>query len=122
VAAGASLDSLQRLYSDPDEERSFELFPVDQLPPSYAPVVSSDSGTITPVFRLAAPDTLRSKWAFAIVTQKRAAGPLRYEDVRDQLRTRVGQDMALKNYMAHLRRLAYIDIRGTTPNAVLHQP
>jgi peptidyl-prolyl cis-trans isomerase SurA len=122
VAAGASMDSLQRLYSDPDEERIFELFPVDQLPPSYTPVVSADSGAITPVFRLAAPDTLRSKWAFAVITQKRAAGPLRYEDVRDQLRTRVGQDLALKNYMTHLRHLAYIDVRGTTPNAALHQP
>lgn len=122
VAAGASMDSLQRAYSDPDEERSFELFPVDQLPPSYAPVVQADSGTLTQVFRLAAPDTLRSKWAFAVVTQKRAAGPLRYEDVRDQLRTRVGQDLALKQYMARLRRLAYIDLRGTTTNAELHRP
>jgi len=116
------MDSLQRAYSDPDEERTFDLFPVDQLPPSYAPVVAADSGALTPVFRLAAPDTLRSKWAFAVVTQKRAAGPLRFEDVRDQLRIRVGQDLALKQYMARLRRLAYIDIRATATNAELHRP
>ena len=122
VVAGASMDSLQRVYSDPDEERSFDLFPVDQLPPAYAPVVQADSGAITTVFRLAASDTLRSKWAFAVVSQKRAAGPLRFEDVRDQLRTRVGQDLALKKYMTHLRRLAYIDIRGTAVNAELHRP
>lgn len=111
VAAGASMDSLQREYSDPEEERNFELFPIDQLPPSYATVVQSDSGQLTVVFRLDAADTLRSKWAFARVTQKRAAGPLRFEDVRDQLRTRVGQDLALKRYMENLRRLAYVDLR-----------
>jgi peptidyl-prolyl cis-trans isomerase SurA len=116
VVAGASLDSLQRTYSDPDEERSFDLFPIDQLPPSYGPVVQSDSGQLTGVFRLDAPDTLKSKYAFALVTQKRAAGPLRFEDVRDQLRVRVGQELALKRYMANLRRLAYVDIR-TAPNA-----
>ena len=118
VVAGASMDSLQREFSDPDEERTFELFPIDQLPPSYGPVVAADSGQLTEVFRLDAPDTLKSKYAFALVTQKREAGPLRFEDVRDQLRVRVGQELALKRYMANLRRLAYVDIR-TTPNASL---
>jgi peptidyl-prolyl cis-trans isomerase SurA len=121
VIAGASIDSLQRLYSDPEEERSFDLFPIDQLPPSYATVVQSDSGTVTPVFRLDAPDSLKSKYAFAVVTQRRAAGPLRFEDVRDQLRVRVGQDLALQRYMENLRRLAYVNIRET-PNASIQTP
>jgi hypothetical protein len=118
VIAGAPLDSLQREFTDPEEERTFDLFPIDQLPPSYAPVVAADSGQLTEVFRLDAPDTLKSKYAFALVTQKRAPGPLRFEDVRDQLRVRVGQELALKRYMANLRRLAYVDIR-TTPTASL---
>ena len=117
VAAGASLDSLQRLYSDPDEERSFDLFPIDQLPASYGVVTQADSGQLTPVFRLDAADTLRSKWAFALVTAKRAAGPVRFEDVRDQLRERVGQDLALQHYMAKLRALAYVDIRAAAAPA-----
>ncbi|HWA41060.1 MAG TPA: peptidylprolyl isomerase, partial [Gemmatimonadales bacterium] len=111
VAAGAPLDSLQRLYSDPDEERNFDLFPVDQLPPSYSVVTQADSGQLTPVFRLDGADSLRSKYAFALVTARRAAGPVRFEDVRDQLRTRVGQDLALKRFMANLRRLAYVEVR-----------
>jgi peptidyl-prolyl cis-trans isomerase SurA len=111
VAAGAPLDSLQRLYSDPDEERSFDLFPVDQLPASYSVVTQADSGQLTPVFRLDGADSLRSKYAFALVTAKREAGPVRFEDVRDQLRARVGQDLALKRFMANLRRLAYVEVR-----------
>ena len=122
VAAGAPMDSLQRLYSDPEEERNFELFPIDQLPPSYGPVVQADSGQLTAVFRLDAVDSLRSKYLFARVTEKRAAGPLRFEDVRDQLRTRVGQDLALKRYMEHLRRLAYVDIRTEGTTAELRRP
>lgn len=122
VAAGAPLDSLQRLYSDPDEERNFDLFPIDQLPPSYAVVTQSDSGQLTPVFRLEGADTLRSKYAFALVTERREAGPVRFEDVRDQLRARVGQDLALKRFMANLRRLAYVDIRTPAINAELRRP
>ncbi|MEP6744899.1 MAG: peptidylprolyl isomerase, partial [Gemmatimonadota bacterium] len=122
VAVGAPMDSLQRLYSDPEEERNFDLFPIDQLPPSYGPVVQSDSGQLTAVFRLDAADSLRSKYLFALVTEKRAAGPLRFEDVRDQLRTRVGQDLALKRYMEHLRRLAYVDIRTEGTTAELRRP
>ena len=111
VSAGASMDSLQRLYSDPQEEKSFDLFPVDQLPPSYGVVTQADSGQLTAVFRLDGADSLRSKYAFALVTAKREAGPVQFADVRDQLRERVGQDLALKHYMAHLRSLAYVDIR-----------
>lgn len=122
VVAGAPMDSLQRLHSDQEEERSFDLFPIDQLPPSYAPVIQADSGQLTQVFPLVAVDTLRSKYAFALVSQKRGAGPLRFEDVRDQLRTRVGQDLALKRYMVHLRRLAYVDLREEGVNAELRQP
>jgi peptidyl-prolyl cis-trans isomerase SurA len=112
VVEGAPLDSLQRIYGDPDEEKVFELFPIDRLPPSYRPVLEADSGMITPVFRLEAQgDPVRSKYVFAVITEKRAAGPVRFEDVRDQLRTRVGQDLALERYMDGLRRLAYVDIR-----------
>jgi parvulin-like peptidyl-prolyl isomerase len=112
VLEGAPLDSLQRLYADPEEEKVFDLFPIDRLPPSYRPVIEADSGAVTPVFRLEAQgDAIRSKYLFAVVTQKRPAGPVRFEDVRDQLRTRVGQDLALARYMAGLRRLAYVDIR-----------
>ncbi|HET7040762.1 MAG TPA: hypothetical protein VFI13_02040, partial [Gemmatimonadales bacterium] len=119
VDAGASMDSLTRIYGDPDEERSFDLFPIDQLPPSYGPVTQADSGQLTPVFRLDAADSLRAKWAFAYVTAKRPAGPVRFEDVRDQLRETVGKNLAIEHYMAHLRSLAYVDIRSSA-DASLH--
>ena len=112
VNAGASMDSLQRLYGDPNEEKSFDLFPIDQLPPSYAVVTQADSGQLTPVFRLQSPDSLRSKYGFAYVTQKRPAGPVRFEDVRDQIRDKVGQTLAVERFVAHLRSLSYIDIRA----------
>lgn len=117
VSAGASMDSLQRLYTDPNEEKSFDLFPIDQLPASYGVVTAADSGQLTPVFRLDAPDTLRSKYAFAYVTQKRPAGPVRFEDVRDLLRDKVGQSLALQRFVAHLRSLAFVDIRATADSA-----
>lgn len=114
VVAGASFDSLQRIYSDSSEERSFDMVDVDQLPAAYAPVVSADSGAVTPVFALTNPtDSLRTKWAFALITGRRPAGPMRFEDEVDQLRTPLGKQLAIQRYLARLRRDNYVEVRGS---------
>jgi hypothetical protein len=113
VSAGASFDSLQRIYSDSAEERSFDLVPIDQLPPAYTQVVQADSGQLSPVFPLQNPgDSLRTKWAFVVVTGKRPEGPLRFEEVMDQLRPELGKQLAVQRYLAKLRRDNYVEVRG----------
>jgi peptidyl-prolyl cis-trans isomerase SurA len=113
VTSGASFDSLQRIYSDSSEERSFDLIPVDQLPAAYRLVISTDSGVTTPVFALPNPaDSLRTKWAFAQVTGHRAEGPLRYDEVKDELRPQLAKQLAIQRYIARLRRDTYVEVRG----------
>lgn len=113
VLAGASFDSLQRIYSDSGEERSFDFVPLDQLPPAYRLVIQADSGQVTDVFQLPNPvDSLRSKWAFAMVTGRRAAGPMKFEEVEDQLRPQLAKQLAVQRYIARLRRDNFVEVRG----------
>jgi peptidyl-prolyl cis-trans isomerase SurA len=113
VLAGASFDSLQRIYSDSGEERSFDFVPLDQLPPAYRLVMQADSGQVTDVFQLPNPvDSLRSKWAFALVTGRRAAGPMKFEEVEDQLRPQLAKQLAVQRYIARLRRDNFVEVRG----------
>ncbi|HEU5358429.1 MAG TPA: peptidylprolyl isomerase [Gemmatimonadales bacterium] len=113
VMAGASFDSLQRIYSDSSEERSFDLVPLDQLPPAYHPVMQADSGQVTDIFELPNPvDSLRAKWAFALVTGKRGEGPMTFDEVKDQLRPQLAKQLAVQRYIARLRRDNYVEVRG----------
>ena len=113
VLAGASFDSLQRIYSDSGEERSFDFVALDQLPPAYRLVIQADSGQVTDVFQLPNPvDSLRSKWAFAMVTGRRAAGPMKFEEVEDQLRPQLAKQLAVQRYIARLRRDNFVEVRG----------
>src|SRR5919106_3118578 len=53
LLAGASFDSLQRLYHDRSAERQAENVPVPQLPENYAKAVGDvAAGTILPVFTM----------------------------------------------------------------------
>lgn len=113
VAGGAPFDSLQRIYSDSSEERSFDLVPVDQLPAAYRLVIGADSGVTTDVFPLPNPaDSLRTKWAFAQVTGRRAEGPLKFEEVKDELRPQLAKQLAVQRYVSRLRRDTYVEVRG----------
>ncbi|MGH7732711.1 MAG: peptidylprolyl isomerase, partial [Gemmatimonadales bacterium] len=114
VLAGASFDSLQRIYSDSGEERSFDFIPLDQLPTAYRLVIQADSGQVTGVFQLPNPiDSLRGKWAFAMVTGRRAAGPMKFEEVEDQLRPQLAKQLAVQRYIARLRRDNFVEVRGS---------
>ncbi|MGB7213377.1 MAG: peptidylprolyl isomerase [Gemmatimonadales bacterium] len=113
VLAGASFDSLQRIYSDSGEERSFDFIPLDQLPATYRMVAQADSGQVTDVFQLPNPiDSLRGKWAFAMVTGRRAAGPMKFEEVEDQLRPQLAKQLAVQRYIARLRRDNFVEVSG----------
>jgi peptidyl-prolyl cis-trans isomerase SurA len=112
IKQGASFDSLQRLYHDKAEERDIQQFPLDQLPPQYrAALTDVPVGSVSPVFRLEAPDPLRSKYAVLLVTGRIPAGEVRFQDVQDQLRSRLGQILAWKRVTERLRRATFVEVR-----------
>jgi peptidyl-prolyl cis-trans isomerase SurA len=108
---GAVIDSLQRRYSDPTEEREAAATPIDKLPPVYARVLASaDSGSVVAPFPLDAPGG-RRKFAVLLVTEKRSEGDIQFEDVKDRVRAVLADQLATRKYLERLRESTYVDVR-----------
>jgi peptidyl-prolyl cis-trans isomerase SurA len=111
LLAGASFDSLQRIYHDRSGERQAENVPVDKLPEAYAKAIGEvDSGAVVPVFALEGANG-RQQFIVLQVTARRAPGEIKYEDVKDKIREQLGQQLAIRRYLDHLRKATYVDIR-----------
>jgi peptidyl-prolyl cis-trans isomerase SurA len=112
LIAGASFDSLQRLYHDRSAERQAQSVPVTKLPENYAKVVGDSvaSGTFLPVFTM--PGSGRDQFVVLQVTDRRPEGEIRYEDVHDRIREQLGQQLAIRRYLDRLRRSTYVEIRS----------
>ncbi len=114
VKAGVNFDSLQRLYHDPAEEKELQDFPVDKLPPTFTKGLEGvPAGGVAPVFMLPAADPLRSKYVVAKVTSRAEAGDAKFEEVRDQIRKLLGEQLAIQRYIERLRQATYVEIRGS---------
>ncbi len=112
LMAGASFDSLQRLYHDRSAERQAESVPVTKLPENYAKVLGDSvaAGTFLPVFTM--PGSGREQFVVLQVTDRRPEGEIKYEDVRDRIREQLGQQLAIRRYLDRLRRSTYVEIRS----------
>jgi parvulin-like peptidyl-prolyl isomerase len=110
LRAGASFDSLARRHADPSEGKLAEDVPVGQLPPEYQTALGDSARGLLPPF-VTGEATPRPKIVVLDVTERRDAGPLRFEDVRDRIRQNLGQQLAIQHYLTQLRRTTYVDIR-----------
>ncbi|MEO8139198.1 MAG: peptidylprolyl isomerase [Gemmatimonadota bacterium] len=109
---GASFDSLAKLYHDPGEEREAEDVPVTQLPDEYKEGIgTADSGQVVAPFAIRKVMGLRRKYVVLEVTSRRTEGAIRYEDVKEQIRKKLSDDLATRRYLDRLRRATYVDIR-----------
>ena len=108
----AAFDSLARLYHDPGEEREANDVPVTQLPEEYKDGIgTADSGVVVPVFAIRKEMGLRRKWVVLEVLGRRSEGAINYEDVKEQIRKRLSDDLSVRRYLDRLRRSSYVDIR-----------
>jgi peptidyl-prolyl cis-trans isomerase SurA len=111
LVAGASFDSLARLYADPDESVLNEDVPIAQLPADYAQALSHDTVPgLVPPFE-AGGDTPRPKFVIAQIIRWQPAGEMSFDDVKDRVRDMLGQQLAVNRYIEALRRSTYVDIR-----------
>jgi peptidyl-prolyl cis-trans isomerase SurA len=113
VLAGASFDSLQAVYSDPAEEREARGVVIDSLPSYYQQaIVGVDSGQVSGVFALTVPGApTPPKYGIVKVLQRVPAGPYPFDEIRENIRSVLGQSMGQQKYLAELRKKNYIDIR-----------
>jgi peptidyl-prolyl cis-trans isomerase SurA len=112
LMAGARFDSLQRAFHDPSVEREANDVPVTKLPENYAKALAeTDSATtLLPVFNIGGPGG-RDQFVVLQLTDRRPEGEVKYEDVRDRIRDQLGQQLAIRRYLDHLRKSTYVDIR-----------
>jgi len=113
-AAGASFDTLAAHYADPDEMKLVENIPLAQSPlaPEYTQLFTQDTTLgLKPVLVIGA-NTAKPKFAVIDVTGRQPEGDVAFEDVKDQIKTRVSQDLAEAHYVDGLRRATYVDVRN----------
>jgi peptidyl-prolyl cis-trans isomerase SurA len=111
IKSGASIDSLQRLYHEKSEEREAKDVPADKLPPAYSQAVgAAEEGTVLPPFALEGSNG-RTRFAVVQLTSRRPEGDVRYEDVRDKIRSQLGEQLAIRRYLDRLRKSSYVEIR-----------
>jgi peptidyl-prolyl cis-trans isomerase SurA len=113
IQAGAAFDSLQRIWHDKAEERDITNVPLEILPAAYSEALNGvAAGSLAPVFRLEAPvDPLRSKYAVVEMTARVPAGEIRYEDVKEDIRTRMNEMLTQQRYIDRLRKATFVDVR-----------
>jgi peptidyl-prolyl cis-trans isomerase SurA len=112
LVAGASFDSLQRLYHDRSADRQAENVPVTKLPENYAKAIgNAERGATLPVFTVPSSGD-REQFVVLQVTDRRPEGEIRYEDVRDRIHEQLGQQLAIRRYIDHLRQSTYVEIRS----------
>lgn len=108
---GASLDSLSRQFHDPNEPKLVEQTPIDSMPPDYRRALGTDTTRgVRAVFGVGA-GSRQPKFVVLEVTAMLPAGKVKYEDVKSRIHDRMGADLALRHFLAGLRRQSYIDIR-----------
>jgi peptidyl-prolyl cis-trans isomerase SurA len=112
LRAGASIDSLAKLYADTSEQTQAGPVQRSQLPPSYAAAFDSAAvGQILDPFPTDPDSPSRSKYVIAMLTDVQPERDYTFDDVRDQMRRNLGQEKAVKELLRSLRSQTYIDNR-----------
>ena len=111
LARGASFDSLALRYGDENIPKLAEAVALTQLGPEYQALFAADTALgLKPVVELGA-TTSRPQFVVLEVTARQPEGELSFDDVKDQLRGQLSQDLGVRHYLDRLRRQTYIDVR-----------
>jgi len=112
VRAGASFDSLQRIYSDTTEPRT--MGPLDRttmVPEFQDAFQGAQPGHVLPPIAVDADNHNRTKFVVALVTDVQPERNFTFDEVRDFIRRKMQDQAAQEQLIASLRRDTYIDIR-----------
>lgn len=111
LARGASFDSLAQRYGDENVPKLAEGVAIAQLGPEYQRLFGTDSTTgLKAVLEVGAAGA-RPQFVVLEVTARQAEGEVAFDDVRDQIRSQLAQELGVRHYVDQLRRQTYIDIR-----------
>jgi len=116
LKAGASMDSLRRVYGDPEEAERVGPLPRDSLPEGYREALgAAEPGTVAGPFFILQNGVIP---AFAIVrlTRVEDARQATVDDYRKVIIDRLGEIKLRQELLSELRRSTYVDVRvGRSP-------
>ncbi len=111
LRAGAPFDSLARLYHDPSEDPIADGMTREGLPAEYAKAIEgAKPGDVIGPFGVPSPQG-GTKFVVVQYIEDRAAGDITYEEVRDQIKSSLGEKNAMDLYLNELKKRTYVDIR-----------
>jgi len=112
LRAGASFDSLAKLYADTTEQLHVDSIPraqLAQLKPVYAAAFdSAQVGEVVPPFTTGGDTPTRTKFVVAILTDLEPERDYTFNDVRDNLRQQLSQQKGIKELLRTLRNQTYV--------------
>lgn len=109
VREGANLSALARQYGTPTEEAEIERMPMDRLPPAYAtPLAEVSAGELVGPIEIEGP--LGSSWAVVRVVNRTESGAYTLDDVREQIRQRLQEQVMVEQLVDELRREIYVAV------------
>lgn len=111
MAAGASVDSLQRLHHDRSAQTDYTMVPESNLPPQYLQALEEVAPSGTTLVQLEEEDARLTKYAVVRLTGRSPGGEPRYEDVVDLLRRELSRQIGIRRYLDQLRQFTHIEIR-----------
>ncbi|MBI4503791.1 MAG: peptidylprolyl isomerase [Gemmatimonadetes bacterium] len=108
--SGAPFDSLVKAVHDPTEDAIADNIPRDGLPEEYKTALADGTpGDIIGPFSV--PSPTGTKYVVAMFQMARTEGEMTYEELRDQIRSNLGERGAMDRYLEQLRKRTYVDIR-----------
>ncbi len=112
VRSGASISALAREYGTPESEVEITDLPADRLPPAYFQAVSgqAEGEVLGPVEIQQGP--AGAQFAVLKVIGRREAGEYTFEDVREQLRTRLQEQELVEQLVRELRNEIHVAMVG----------
>lgn len=112
LRAGVPYDSLLRLHHDPLEQSLFDdVSQADLAANVRTALEASAAGEVVGPIEVEGDGDGRTRYVVVRFDLRKPEGEYTFEELRDQLRSRVMEDSGLRHYLEELREQTYIDIR-----------
>jgi peptidyl-prolyl cis-trans isomerase SurA len=112
LRAGASFDSLARLYADTAEQTHVDSVERAKLPPIYSAAFETATvGQVIPPFAVGAESVNRTKFVVAILRDIQPERDFTFDDLRDTLRRQMAQQKSIQELLRSLRNQTYVSVR-----------
>jgi peptidyl-prolyl cis-trans isomerase SurA len=109
IRDGATIATLAARYNTPDDQVTVTRAPIDRLPPAYGEALGN-VGPNEVVGPIVLQDDRLPRFAVLRVTERLEAGDYTLEDVREQIRGRLQEEVMMEQLLDELRDQVYVSV------------